>query len=144
MDEVEKIGGSINFTAMGASLGIIKREACRYLERTGSPNSRIQHVLITPATINNYASGYSKEDKSMRALICNQLKLPPMHDVGNAIYNQSELKLRFLTPIRDEKTNPKSNVFQWATLVVEIGKRPNEKNLGFKSCYFHPVHDLAN
>ena len=34
MEDVGKPGGPINFTAMGASLGIIKREAGLYLERT--------------------------------------------------------------------------------------------------------------
>ena len=41
-------------------------------------------------------------------------------------------------------TNPEPEIFQWATMVVEIGKRPKEKNMGFKSYYFHPAHDLAS
>ena len=117
---------------MGASLGIIKREAGLYLERTDNPNSCIQHVLITPATINNYVSGNTNADRSMRAVLCNQLKLPPMHTIEPATYQKSELKLRIITPIRDVNTNPEPEIFQWATMVVEIGKRPKEKHMGFK------------
>ena len=29
-------------------------------------------------------------------------------------------------------------------MVVEIGKRPEEKNLGYKSYYFHPAHESAS
>ena len=143
LEDVGRTGGPIDFTAMGASLGIVKREAGLYLKKTDNPNTRIQHILITPASINNYASGQSKEDKSMRAVLCDRLKLPPMHTIEQDTYVKSELKLRIITPIRDVITNPEPEIFQWATMVVEIGKRPNEKYMGYRSYYFHPAHDDA-
>ena len=66
-----------------------------------------------------------------------------MHTIEQDTYVKSELKLRIITPIRDVNTNPEPEIFQWATMVVEIGKRPNERYMGYRSYYFHPAHDDA-
>ena len=144
LDDVTKSGGPINYTVMGAFLAILCHEVVPQLVKTGNPNSRIQHALLTPATLKNCPTSQSKANKILRARLCQDLNLPSTNDLDEDTFLKTELQLRVLTPLRDTWTNPGDETFQWASMMIEIGKRPGEKHFGWRACYLHPAHEAAD
>ena len=141
--DIAKPGGPINDTAMGASLAIVRSELFPVLTNPASPTSRIQNVLVAPTTMANCPVGFSNAEKELRAKLCIRLNLPTARDLNLDSFRKSELKLRFLIPIRDIWSNPDTSVYQWITLVFEVGKRGGGKQFGWRSRYCNPCHDDA-
>ena len=73
-----------------------------------------------------------------------QLNLPSAGNLTKDEYKLSELRLRVITPIRDNWTDTDKKTFQLGMLMMEMHKLPGETLCGCRTWYFHPAHEVAS
>ena len=141
LDEMKKPGGMINATTMGAALILMGDVMSSRIAKADSPTRDTQHILIPPAILASCPLTNSQEDKLKRDLICNRLRIPSTKNETQESFDASEMRLRLVTPFRDRWSNNDSNTFQWAALIVDLGKKCGEKYLKWKAHYCLTGHD---
>ena len=141
---VQQDGSPVNNQAMGASLAILQNQLLPQLKQNNNSNSQVQHVLISPSTLRSIPTTFTGLEKTIRKKVSDQLDLPTFGTLTKAEYQQGEMKLRILAPVRDNSTDPDRRVYQWGLLVIEMHKHPGESQCGCRTQYFHSAHEVAN
>ena len=130
---VQQNGGPVNNQAMGASLAILQNQLLPQLKQNSNPNSQVQHVLVSPSTLRSIPTTFTGLEKNVRRNVSNHLNLPTFGTLTKAEYQQREMKLRVIAPIRDNLTDSDKKVFQWGLLMIEMHKRPSESQCGYRT-----------
>ena len=91
-------------------------------------------MLVSPSTLRSIPTTFTGLEKNIRRSVSNQLNLPTFVTLTKAEYQQREMKLRVITPIRDKWTDPNEKTFQWGTLIMEMHKLPGETQSGWRTC----------
>ena len=69
--------------------------------------------------------------------------MPTFGTLTKVEYQQHEMKLRIIAPVRDNVTGPDKKIFQWGLLMIEMHKRSGETQCGYRTRYFHSAYNGA-
>ena len=104
LDHVVQEAGSLNYDVIGPSFKLLKHSLVPQLAGTRNTNSRVQHITMTPATLDCVPVRHEDIEKQLRAQICQLFDIPFAADLDTDEFKETELNLRIKTPLRDAKT----------------------------------------